>query len=114
MGRGYRGLGREAIAAILQGQMAQAIDGHLDQMLARRSRPAQWLLSTPSADRARRYRAGGAAHPAVHADYGGAGLCSASRAGRPHDPVVLCAGLSVRKVSQALLPILGRPISPPR
>ena len=31
-GEGYRGLGREAITAILQGQMAQAIDGHLDQM----------------------------------------------------------------------------------
>jgi hypothetical protein len=31
-GDGYRGLGGEAIAAILQGQMAQAIDEHLDRM----------------------------------------------------------------------------------
>jgi hypothetical protein len=31
-GEGYRGLGREAIAAILQGQMARAIDEHLDRM----------------------------------------------------------------------------------
>ena len=31
-GEGYRGLGREAIAAILQGQMTQAIDAHLDRM----------------------------------------------------------------------------------
>ena len=31
-GDGYRGLGREAIAAILQRQMAQAIDDHLDRM----------------------------------------------------------------------------------
>src|SRR5919108_5021432 len=31
-GDGYRGLGREAIAAILQSQMAQAIDDHLDRM----------------------------------------------------------------------------------
>jgi hypothetical protein len=31
-GEGYRGLGREAIAAILQGQMAQAIDEPLDRM----------------------------------------------------------------------------------
>jgi hypothetical protein len=33
-GEGYRGLGRAAIAAILQGQMAQAIDQHLDRMAA--------------------------------------------------------------------------------
>jgi hypothetical protein len=31
-GEGYRGLGRAALAAILQGQMAQAIDDHLDRM----------------------------------------------------------------------------------
>src|SRR5215471_5282864 len=31
-GEGYRDLGREAIAAILQSQMAQAIDEHLDRM----------------------------------------------------------------------------------
>jgi hypothetical protein len=33
-GEGYRGLGREAIAAILQGQMAQTIDEHLGGMAA--------------------------------------------------------------------------------
>src|SRR5579875_3425241 len=33
-GEGYRGLGREAIAAILRGQMDQAIDAHLDRMAA--------------------------------------------------------------------------------
>jgi hypothetical protein len=31
-GEGYQGVGREAIAAILQGQMRQAVDGHLDGM----------------------------------------------------------------------------------
>src|SRR5277367_4682071 len=31
-GEGYRGLGRGAIAAILQGQMRQAVDEHLDRM----------------------------------------------------------------------------------
>ncbi len=31
-GEGYRGLGREAIAAILRGQMLEAIDAHLDRM----------------------------------------------------------------------------------
>lgn len=35
-GEGYRGLGREAIAAILQGQMAQAVDEH----------PIGWPCST--------------------------------------------------------------------
>jgi hypothetical protein len=33
-GDDYRGLGRETIAAILQGQMARAIDEHLDRMAA--------------------------------------------------------------------------------
>jgi transposase-like protein len=31
-GEGYRGLGRDAIAGILQDQMARAIDDHLDRM----------------------------------------------------------------------------------
>jgi len=33
-GEGYRGLGREAIAIILQSQMGQAVDEHLDRMAA--------------------------------------------------------------------------------
>ena len=33
-GEGYRGLGREAIAVILAGQMDRAIDEHLDRMSA--------------------------------------------------------------------------------
>jgi transposase-like protein len=33
-GEGYRGLGREAIAIILQAQMGQVIDEHLDRMAA--------------------------------------------------------------------------------
>src|ERR1700752_427795 len=31
-GEGYRGLGRDAIAAILRGQMERAVDEHLDRM----------------------------------------------------------------------------------
>jgi hypothetical protein len=34
MGEGYRSLGREAIAAILEGQMTQAVDEHLDRMVS--------------------------------------------------------------------------------
>jgi hypothetical protein len=55
-GEGYLGLGREAIAAILQGQIAQAIDG-ISIGCSGRKRPTgtQPLLSASSADRARRY-----------------------------------------------------------
>ena len=112
-GEGYRGLGREAIAAILQGQMAQAIDQHLDRMAAvdeadRRNGYYPRHLLTELGDielavpRTRRF-----APIAVVRAY----------ARRPEqvDRMILSCfvlGLSVRKVSKALLPILGRPISP--
>src|SRR5579875_3209317 len=79
---------------------------------ARPSRPPQRQLPAPSADRARGDRSGGAAHPAVRARRGRARLCAASE---PVDRMILSCfvlGLSVRKVGEALLPILGRPISP--
>ena len=112
-GEGYRGLGREAIAAILQGQMAQAVDQHLDRMAAtdeadRRNGYYHRHLLTELGDvelvvpRTRRF-----APIAVVRAY----------ARRPEqiDRMILTCfvlGLSVRKVSEALLPILGRPISP--
>ena len=112
-GEGYRGLGREAIVAILQGQMAQAIDQHLDRMAAvdeadRRNGYYHRHLLTELGDielavpRTRRF-----APIAVVRAY----------ARRPEqvDRMILSCfvlGLSVRKVSEALLPILGRPISP--
>lgn len=112
-GEGYRGLGREAIAAILQGQMAQAIDQHLGRMAAvdeadRRNGYYHRHLLTELGDielavpRTRRF-----APIAVVRAY----------ARRPEqvDRMILSCfvlGLSVRKVSEALLPILGRPISP--
>jgi transposase-like protein len=112
-GEGYRGLGREVIAAILQGQMAQAIDQHLDRMAAadeadRRNGYYHRHLLTELGDielavpRTRRF-----APTAVVRAY----------ARRPEqvDRMILACfvlGLSVRKVSEALLPILGRPISP--
>jgi putative transposase len=112
-GEGYRGLGREAIAAILQGQMAQAIDGHLDQMTSldeadRRNGSYRRHLLTELGDielavpRTRRFAPIGVVR---------------AYARRPEqvDRMILSCfvlGLSVRKVSQALLPILGRPISP--
>ena len=112
-GEGYRGLGRKAIAAILQGQMAQAVDQHLDRMAAvdeadRRNGYYHRHLLTELGDielavpRTRRF-----APIAVVRAY----------ARRPEqvDRMILSCfvlGLSVRKVSEALLPLLGRPISP--
>ena len=112
-GEGYRGLGREAIAAILQGQMAQAIDEHLDRMAVleeadRRNGSYRRHLLTELGEieltvpRTRRF-----APLTVVRAY----------ARRPEqiDRMILSCfvlGLSVRKVSEALLPILGRPISP--
>jgi len=112
-GDSYRALGRAAIAAILQGQMAQAVDAHLDRMAVldqadRRNGGCRRHLLTELGDielavpRTRRF-----APVAVVRAY----------ARRPEhvDRMILACfvlGLSVRKVSEALLPILGRPISP--
>jgi len=112
-GEGYRGLGRNAIAEILEVQMAQSVDEHLDRMAAldqadRRNGCYTRHLLTELGDielsvpRTRRF----APTDVVRA-----------YARRPEqvDRMILSCfvlGLSVRKVSEALLPILGRPISP--
>ena len=111
-GEGYRSVGRDAIAAILHGQMASAIDSHLDRMAAldeadRRNGSYPRRLLTELGDielavpRTRRF-----APIAVIRAY----------ARRPEhvDRMILSCfvlGLSTRKVSEALLPVLGRPIS---
>jgi hypothetical protein len=64
-GEGYRGLGRDAIAAILQSQMARAIDEHLDRMALldeadRRNGYYRRLCSPSSAISSWRCRARGA------------------------------------------------------
>ncbi len=112
-GEGYRALGRDAIAAILRGQMTQAVDEHLDRMASldeadRRNGFYPRHLLTELGDielavpRTRRF----APVDVVRA-----------YARRPEqvDRMILSCfvlGLSVRKVGEALLPILGRPISP--
>ncbi len=112
-GEGYRALGRQAIAEILQGQMAQSVDAHLDRMAAlaeadrRNGFYPRHLLTELGAielavPRTRRF-----APITIVRAY----------ARRPEqvDRMILSCfvlGLSVRKVSEALLPILGRPISP--
>ena len=112
-GDGYRAFGREAIGAILRRQMDQAIDEHLDRMAAldvadRRNGSYSRHLLTELGDielavpRTRRF-----APRAVLRAY--------ARRPEPVDRMILACfvlGLSTRKVGAALLPILGRPISP--
>ena len=112
-GESYRALGRRAIAAILSGQMGQAIDEHLDRMAEldqadRRNGSYRRHLLTELGEiellvpRTRRF-----APIAVLRAY-------ARRAEQLDRMILACfvLGLSVRKLGEALLPILGRPISP--
>jgi putative transposase len=112
-GESYRPLGRRAIAELVRGQMDQAIDEHLERMAAldqadRRNGSYPRHLLTELGDiellvpRTRRF-----APIAVVRAY----------ARRPEqvDRMILSCfvlGLSTRKVGEALLPILGRPVSP--
>lgn len=112
-GEGYRGLGRQAIAAILQGRMSEAIDGHLDRMAAldradRRNGSYRRHLLTELGEielavpRTRRFAPLGV-------------LRAYARRAEQLDRMILACfvlGLSTRKVGEALLPVLGRPISP--
>ena len=111
-GEGYRALGRDAIAAIVRGQMSQSIDEHLDRMAVlaeadRRNGSYRRHLLTELGDielavpRTRHF-----APIAVVRAY--------ARRARELDRMILSCfvlGLSTRKVGEALLPILGRPIS---
>jgi putative transposase len=112
-GEGYRPLGRQAIAEVLRGEMDRAIDEHLDRMAAldqadRRNGSYPRHLLTELGDiellvpRTRRF-----APIAVVRAY-------ARRAEQLDRMILACfvLGLSTRKVGEALLPILGRPISP--
>jgi putative transposase len=112
-GEGYRPLGRQAIGDVLRGQMDQAIDEHLERMAAldeadRRNGSYPRHLLTELGDielavpRTRRFAPIGVVR---------------AYARRPEqvDRMILSCfvlGLSTRKVGEALLPILGRPISP--
>ena len=112
-GESYRPLGRQAIAAVLAGRMGEAIDDHLDRMAAldqadRRNGSYRRHLLTELGEiellvpRTRRF-----APIAVLRAY-------ARRAEHLDRMILACfvLGLSTRKVGEALLPILGRPISP--
>ena len=112
-GEGYRALGRQALARIVRGQMDQAIDEHLDRMAVldqadRRNGSYPRHLLTELGDielavpRTRRFAPIGV-------------IRAYARRPEQVDRMILSCfvlGLSVRKVGEALLPILGRPISP--
>jgi putative transposase len=111
-GEGYRDLGRQALVGILRDQMGSAIDDHLARMAAldvadRRNGCYARHLLTELGDlelampRTRRFTA-----KAVLRAY--------ARRPAPVDRMILSCfvlGLSTRKVGEALLPILGRPVS---
>jgi transposase-like protein len=114
-GEGYRPLGREAMAAILRGQMSEAIDAHLERMAAldqadrRNGSYRRHLLTELGAI--------GRAVPRTRRFAPIAVLRAYARRGEQLDRMILTCfvlGLSTRKVGEALLPILGRPVSPAR
>jgi len=111
-GDGYRSLGREGLASILGAQMDEAIDRHLERMAAldvadRRNGSYHRRLLTELGDielavpRTRRF-----SPTAVLRAY-------ARRPATVDRMILSCfvLGLSTRKVGEALLPILGRPVS---
>ena len=111
-GEGYRPLGREALAEIIQGRMAEAVDSWLDSldgtaMCDRRNGFYPRHLMTELGDielhvpRTRRFC------PTEV-------LKSYARRAPEIDRVILAGfvlGLSTRKVGEVLLPLLGRPVS---
>lgn len=112
-GEGYRGAGREALARILEGRMATAVDRRLAEM-ARRGEAdrrngsyRRWLLTELGRIELRVPRTRRFAPVSVVQAY--------ARRAREIDHMVLACfvlGLSTRKVGKALLPILGAPVSP--
>jgi putative transposase len=112
-GEGYRPLGRQALAEIIEDQMAAAIDRYLDQLEAddpadRRNGSYRRHLLTELGDielsvpRTRRY-----SPVEVIRAY--------ARRTREIDRVILAGfvlGLSTRKVGETLLALLGRQVSP--
>jgi transposase-like protein len=112
-GEGYRPLGRQAIAAIIEGRMAEVVDGYLERLDLeetpdRRNGYYRRHLLTELGDielhvpRTRRFS------PC-------AVLRAYARRSAEIDRAILAGfvlGLSTRKVGEVLLTLLGRPVSP--
>lgn len=111
-GDGYRPLARQAVRDILQDRMAELIDRHLDEMeehdeADRRNGGYSRHLLTELGDieltvpRTRRFSAGSVLH------------AYARRVEEVDRMILACfvLGVSTRKVGEALLPVLGYPVS---
>jgi putative transposase len=112
-GEDYRASARDALAELLEGRMGQLIDEHLERMAAldqadrRNGYYTRWLLTELGmielhVPRTRTF----SALKVVQA--------YARRAKHVDRMILACfvLGLSTRKVAAALLPVLGRPVSP--
>ncbi|MFQ5830966.1 MAG: IS256 family transposase [Candidatus Methylomirabilia bacterium] len=108
----YRRAGREALARVLEGQMARAVDRHLVEMARRGAADrrngsyTRWLLTELGRVELSVPRTRGFNPTSVVRAY--------ARRAREIDHMVLACfvlGLSTRKVGKALLPILGAPVS---
>ncbi len=112
-GEDYRGAARCALAELLEGRMAETIDRHLERMAEvgaadrRNGAYARWLLTELGMIELHVPRTRTFSALKVVRAY--------ARRARDVDRMILACfllGLSTRKVAIALLPILGRPVSP--
>jgi transposase-like protein len=112
-GEDYRGAARQALAELLEGRMAETIDRHLERLAEvgeadrRNGCYTRWLLTELGEIELHVPRTRTFSALKVVRAYG--------RRAKDVDRMILACfllGLSTRKVAIALLPILGRPISP--
>jgi transposase-like protein len=112
-GEDYRGAARQALAEILEGRMDQLIDAHLERMAElgeadrRNGCYTRWLLTELGMIELHVPRTRTFSALKVVRAY--------ARRAKDVDRMILACfvlGLSTRKVAVALLPILGRPVSP--
>jgi putative transposase len=112
-GEDYRAAAREAFAQVLEGRMDQLIDAHLERMAElghadrRNGCYTRWLLTELGAIEL--------AVPRTRTFSALKVVRAYARRAKDVDRMILACfllGLSTRKVAIALLPILGRPVSP--
>src|ERR687898_836034 len=112
-GENYRAPARQALAQLLEGRMGQLIDEHLERMAElgqadrRNGYYARWLLTELGMIELQVPRTRTFSALKVVRAY--------ARRAKDVDRMILACfllGLSTRKVAIALLPILGRPVSP--
>jgi transposase-like protein len=112
-GEDYRQATRQALAELLEGRMAETIDRHLERMAERGEADrrngcyTRWLLTELGMIEL---------HVPRTRTFSGLRVVRAyARRAKDVDRMILACfvlGLSTRKVATALLPILGRPVSP--